>query len=112
TTEAEISKLFQGPLFFEALKSERVYTFNEIAQNTELKSMLTPHALRRNFCSWLYCKSGLNSPEIYRQMGHADKNRPKRTATGLTPEELRLMCLHKYVSPTLYHPANPLRYSA
>ena len=112
TTEAEISKLFQGPLFFEALKSERVYTFNEIAQNTELKSMLTPHALRRNYCTWLYCKSGLDSPEIYRQMGHADKNRPKRTATGLTPEELRLMCLHKYVSPTLHHPANPLRYSA
>lgn len=112
TTEAEISKLLQGPLFFEALKSERVYTFNEIAQDTELKSMLTPHALRRNFCTWLYCKSGLDTPEIYRQMGHTDKNQPKRTATGLTPEELRLMCLHKYVSPTLHHPANPLRYSA
>ena len=111
TTEAEISKLLQGPLFFETLKSERVYTFNETVQDEELKSMSTPHALRRNFCTWLYCRSGLNTPEIYRQMGHTNKNQPKRTATGLTPEELRLMCLHKYVSPTLYHPANPLRYT-
>lgn len=73
--------------------------------------MLTCHSLRRNFCTGLYCDAQLDTPEIYRQMGHEYKQQPYRVATGLTPAELRLMCLRKHVSASLYHPANPLRYS-
>lgn len=44
-------------------------------------------------------------------MGHADNSQPKQIATGLTPNERRLLCLHQYVRRTLFHRPNPLRYS-
>ena len=96
---------------FQAICSARVYLFDQAAQDEKLLSMLTCHSLRRNFCTGLYCDAQLDTPEIYRQMGHEYKQQPYRVATGLTPEELRLMYLRKHVSASLYHPANPLRYS-
>ncbi len=110
-TEAEVSALLWQPAFFQAICAARVYLFDQAAQDEKLLSMLTCHALRRNFCTGLYCDAQLDTPEIYRQMGHEYKQQPYRAATGLTPAELRLMCLRKHVSVSLYHPANPLRYS-
>lgn len=110
-TEAEVSALLRQPAFFQAICAARVYLFDQAAQDEKLLSMLTCHALRRNFCTGLYCDAQLDTPEIYRQMGHEYKQQPYRAATGLTPAELRLMCLRKHVSASLYHPANPLRYS-
>ena len=107
-----VPNLLRRPDFFEALTAKRAYLFDEQAQNKQLRSMLTCHSLRRNFCTWLYCSSGLDTPEIYQQMGHAYKAQPRRSAAGLTPEEVRCMCLRKYVSTTLCHTAKPLRYSA
>lgn len=106
-----VPALLRRPDFFAALKAKRAYCFEKKAQDVQLLSMATSHAMRRNFCTGLYCSSGLDTPEIYRQMGHADKSQPYRSAAGLTKEELIRMCLRKHVSSTLYHPANPLRYS-
>lgn len=105
-----VPALLRRPDFFKALTTKRAYLFDEQIQDKELSSMLTCHALRRNFCTWLYCSSGLDSTKIYQQMGHTYKPQPRRTAAGLTLEEVRCMCLRKHVSSTLYHPANPLRY--
>lgn len=107
----EIPALLRSFAFFQALTAKRLYIFDEQAQNRQLRSMLTCHSLRRNFCTGLYCFSGLDTPEIYRQMGHTYKPKSSQAVTGLTPEQLRLMCLRKHVSHTLYHKANPLRYS-
>lgn len=109
--EKEISKLLQGPSFQNALKARRVYVFDEKVQDTELKSKSTPHSFRRNYCTDLRCNSGLDAPEIYRQMGHLDENQPRQSATGLTPNEQRLMCLRQHVRRTLFHDPNPLYYS-
>lgn len=107
-----VPELLRRPDFFEALTAKRAYLFDETAQNKQLRSMLTCHALRRNFCTWLYCSSGLDTTDIYHQMGHAIRSQPRRKASGLTPEELRCICLRKHVSSTFYHSANPLRYPA
>lgn len=105
-----ISGLLRNPSSFQLIAANRVYIFDKEAQDRELYSELFCHAQRRNYCTWLYCFSGLDSPEIFRYMGHAYKNLPPKTAAGLNSEELRRMCLRKHVSPTLYHPSNPLRY--
>lgn len=106
-----ISERLRQPQIVKALQENRAYQFNEVFQNRQLLSMLTCHALRRNFCTWLYCESGLNTEEIYRQMGHADKSSKRRTLPrGATPQELYRLCLKKHVTPTLYHPARPLCY--
>lgn len=109
-TEEEVSALLRQPAFFQSICAARAYLFDQAAQDEKLLSMLTCHSLRRNFCTGLYCDAQLDTMEIYRQMGHEYKQQPYRAATGLTPEELRLMCLRKHVSASLYHPANPLRY--
>ena len=76
-----------------------------------LLSMITCHALRRNFCTWLYAESGVETEEIYRQMGHEDKTVKRRAGVrGLTPQELYVLCLKKHVCRTLYHAPHPLRY--
>ena len=105
-----VPQLLRQKDFSRALASARAYCFSQKAQDIALRDRSTCHALRRNFCTWLYCQSGLDTAEIYRQMGHSYGPLQKKAA-GLTPEELRRMCLRKYVSPTLYHSANPLRYS-
>ena len=107
----QVPQLLREPAFFQALAAARIFCFDEKAQDASLYAMLTSHSLRRNFCTRLYCFSGLGTDEIYRQMGHAQKNAPRRTATGLTPAELRRMCLQQYVSHTPYHHANPLQYA-
>ena len=109
---ARISTLLRKSSAFQAIAANRVYLFDKRAQDAELYSQLVAHSLRRNFCTELYCSSGLNSSKIHRRMGHAYKSLPPQKATGLTPTELRLMCLEKHVSHTLYHSANPLRYDA
>lgn len=109
---ARISTLLRKPSAFQVIAANRVYLFDKRAQDAELYSQLVAHSLRRNFCTELYCSIGLNSSKIHRRMGHAYKPLPPQKATGLTPTELRLMCLDKHVSHTLYHPANPLRYDA
>lgn len=109
---AQISMLLRKPSAFQVIAANRVYLFDKRAQDAELYSQLVAHSLRRNFCTGAYCSSGLNSSKIHRRMGHAYKSLPPQKATGLTPTELRLMCLEKHVSHTLYHSANPLRYDA
>lgn len=112
TVSEEVPLLLRSDPFIKALDAERPYLFDREAQEKELLSKLTCHALRRNYNTWLYCFSGLDTPEIYRLMGHADTKQPRQTATGQTPKELELMCLRQYVSDTLYHKANTLRYLA
>lgn len=109
---ARISMLLRKSSAFQAIAANRVYLFNKQAQDAELYSQLFAHSWRRNFCTELYCSSGLNSSKIHRRMGHVYKPLPPQKASGLNPTELCLMCLEKHVSPTLYHPANPLRYDA
>lgn len=108
----QVPKLLRQPQILKELKENRPYRFNEVCQDRYLISMVTCHALRRNFCSWLYC-SGIGTKEVFRQMGHADKSVKRRSGPlGATPEELYRICLQKQVRPTLYHPAQSLRYPA
>lgn len=105
------------PAFFEQeevrslLSDQRAYTFSPNSQEHHLSAYLTCHSLRRNFCTWLYCESGLNTDEIYRQMGHANKSQNKgRRMYGLNTQEIYSLCLKKYVSHTFYHEAHALSY--
>lgn len=94
-------------------KEFRIIEFDKERQAKALKSELTCHSLRRNFCTWMHCSSGLDVPEIYRQMGHAfDDGQKKSSWRGLTKDELYQMCLRRYVSGTWWYPAHPLRYDA
>lgn len=106
----QIPELLRDPRILEALKKNRPYRFDEVCQDNYLLSMLTCHALRRNFCTWIYCESGMDTKQAYQQMGHADKRRSG--AIGATPGEIYHMCLQKHVSRTLYHDPHPLRYQA
>lgn len=108
-----VPNLLRDPQIVDTLKESRPYRFDAVCQDKYLLSMLTCHALRRNFCTWLYCESGANTKSIYQQMGHADKSVKRRSgAFGATSSELYRMCLQKHVSRTLYHPAHPLQYRA
>ena len=93
----------------EAIKNNRSYTFDELLQDEELLDNLVPYSLRRNFITCLHCFSGLTMSEIYRQSGHVKKHEHRRLF-ALTPEDRRLMCLRKYVAPSLFHKTHPLRY--
>lgn len=106
-----IPELLRSTRLIDAMVSERAYIFNLDVQNKHLFSMLTCHALRRNYCTWLYCYSGLCTSEIYRLMGHSDKTHPKSSSEGLTDTDLRRICLQNYVSHTLYHTPGSLTYS-
>ena len=107
-----IPELLRQDEIVKKLKESRPYCFDPNVQDSHLLSMLTCHALRRNFCTSLYCASGLENKEIYQQMGHADKSNGNRSgANKPTQSELYQMCLKKHVSRTLYHPAHPLRYT-
>lgn len=99
---ARISTLLRKSSAFQAIAANRVYLFDKQAQDAELYSQLFAHSCRRHSCTELYCFSGLNSSEIHRRMGHAYKSLAPQKATGLTPTELRLMCLEKHVSHTFY----------
>lgn len=108
----QIPELLRRPEFLEAIRKNRACTFDEVLQDKHLSTMLTCHALRRNFCTWLYGVSGIETNSLYRIMGHENKNGPHRSgACGATPEELYRLCLQKHVSDTLYHAAHPLRYT-
>ena len=107
----QIPELLRSTSLIDAMVSERAYVFNLDVQNKYLFSMITCHALRRNYCTWLYCYSGLCTSEIYRLMGHSDKARPKSSSEGLTDTDLRRICLQNYVSHTLYHTPGSLTYS-
>lgn len=107
-----ILTLLRAPAAFQAVAAERVYVFDKKAQDAELYRELVCHSLRRNFCTRMYCFSGLDPSEIHQRMGHVYKPISSKTATGLNPTELRQMCLQQHVSPSLYHTANPLRYTA
>lgn len=89
---------------FEKLRKTRGYIFDEEQQDKQLKQNLTPHSLRRNFCSMLYAGSGFNSLEIFHQMGHdASPILPRKGASlngGETDKELYQLCLrHEMHSP-------------
>lgn len=74
-----------------------------------LYDSLTPHALRRNYCTWLYAHSGLSSHELYHEMGHAQTNLALQNIPGgKTPHEEVLLCLHHYLS----QPGSTLVYDA
>lgn len=110
------SKLISGFLRkeenFTLISNERTYTFASKKQDQSLWSMATCHALRRNFCTWLYCR-GISTQELYQQMGHAMKTIDRHsTNRGKTPHELYVMCLQKYVRSTVFSPAHHLRYNA
>lgn len=110
------SKLISGVLRkeenFASISNERAYTFASKKQDQSLRSMATCHALRRNFCTWLYCR-GIFTQELYQQMGHAMKTIDSHSMNrGKTPSELYAMCLQKYVRSTVFSPARHLRYNA
>lgn len=107
----KVSQLLRGKDFVEEITIDRPYIFDKKAQDNEVLYKLTCHSLRRNYCTWCYCDSASEIDEIYRQMGHVNKNGPKRRYGGLTEGELRIMCLRKHVTATLYHPAQPLHYN-
>ncbi len=106
-----IPAFLRSPEILQTQKVRRVYRFDEKAQNEKLHDNLTCHALRRHFNTWEHCSSGMNMPEIYSQMGHTPENSPQKSKRSRkTPDELRKMCLQKYVSGTDVYPAHPLHY--
>ena len=109
--EASIPALLRRPGVIEELKTARAYRFDEVCQDKYLQSMLTCHSLRRAYCTWLYCHSGVGTDEIYAQMGHTNKSKPRRAgARGMARADIYRMCLRKHVSRTVYHKTNPLKY--
>lgn len=108
----QIPQLLRQPEFLEAMRRNRPCTFDKASQDEYLFGMLTPHALRRFFCTWLYTMSGVDTNEIYFFMGHLNKNVRQRSGPcGPTPAEIYRLCLLKHVSPTLFHAAHSLKYN-
>ena len=70
----QIPQLLRQPEFLEEMRKNRPYTFDKASQDEYLNSMLTSHALRRYFCTWLYTVSGVETNEIYSLMGHLNKS--------------------------------------
>ena len=108
-----ITDLLRNEGMLQSLYAARQYVFNIKQQNEHVYRRLTGHSERRNFCTFLYCHSGFDAPEIPKLMGHADKTRKQpSTSYGATPSEIYRMCLRRYVSQSLLHSAQPLRYQA
>ena len=108
-----ITDLLRNEGMLQSLYAARQYVFNIKQQNEHVYRRLTGHSARRNFCTFLYCHSGFDAPEIPKLMGHADKTRKQpSTSYGATPSEMYRMCLRRYVSQSLLHSAHPLRYQA
>lgn len=108
-----ITDLLRNEGMLQSLYAARQYVFNIKQQNEHVYRRLTGHSERRNFCTFLYCHSGFDAPEIPKLMGHADKTRKQpSTSYGATPSEMYRMCLRRYVSQSLLHSAQPLRYQA
>ena len=108
----QIPQLLRQPEFLEEMRKNRPYTFDKASQDEYLNNMLTSHALRRYFCTWLYTVSGVETNEIYSLMGHLNKNIRQRSGPcGPTPAEIYRLCLLKHVSRTLFHAAHPLQYN-
>lgn len=111
-TSKFISGVLREEKNFALISNERAYTFASKKQEQSLWSMVTCHSLRRNFCTWLYCR-GVSTQELYQQMGHAMKTIDRHSMNrGKTPSELYAMCLQKYVRSTVFSPAHHLRYNA
>ena len=107
-----IPELLRDPDTFAKIAKERAYTFDDKRQDESLRSMLTCHAFRRNYCTWMYCH-GIPTQEIYQQMGHALKTQSKRsTYKGKPPADIYAVCLQKYVRTSLYSPSHTLYYTA
>lgn len=108
-----ITDLLRNEGMLQSLYAARPFVFNIKQQNDHIYRRLTGHSERRNFCTFLYCHSGFDAPEIPKLMGHADKTRKQpSTSYGATPSEIYRMCLRRYVSQSLLHSAQPLRYQA
>lgn len=108
-----ITDLLRNEGMLQSLYAARQYVFNIKQQNEHVYRRLTGHSERRNFCTFLYCHSGFDAPEIPKLMGHADKTRKQPSNSyGATPSEIYRMCLRRYVSQSLLHSAQPLRYQA
>ncbi len=106
-----ITDLLRNEGMLQSLYAARQFVFNIKQQNEHVYRRLTGHSERRNFCTFLYCHSGFDAPEIPKLMGHADRKQPS-TSYGATPSEIYRMCLRRYVSQSLLHSAQPLRYQA
>lgn len=64
-----IPELLRDPRILDALQENRPYRFDAVCQDKYLLSMLTCHALRRNFCTWLYCESGVDTKQSIGKWG-------------------------------------------
>ena len=110
-----IQQVFSAEALSAALRRQCAYRFDPAAQEEHLRQCLTPHAFRRNYCTYLYCRSGVTEQEIFCQMGHDDAHLHGKTARprgGKTNGELYRMCLQKQVSPIGPARPQPLRYTA
>lgn len=109
-----IQQIFSAEALSAALRSQRAYRFDPAAQEEHLRQCLTPHAFRRNYCTYLYCRSGVTEQEIFCQMGHNDAHlhgKSARPRGGKTNGELYRMCLQKQISPIGPDRPQPLRYT-
>lgn len=85
----------------------------KLNQKTFMRDSLTTHACRRNYCTNLYCSSGLPMEEIYQSMGHDPSHLTNQLPRGGKPEGDQCMLgLQKLVSQTAFHHQQPLRYDA
>lgn len=108
-TENTICSFLRKPSVQDQLYQNLPLCYSESSQKESLKTASTVHSLRRNFCTWLHCFSGLRYEEIFYLMGHSqgrDSPRPR----GKSNEELQKMCLHEFVSASAFHSQNPLFY--
>lgn len=110
-TENIICSFLRKPSVQEQLYQNVPFCYNERSQKESLKAASTVHSLRRNFCTWLHCFSGLRYEEIFYLMGHS-QGRDSPRPSGKSNEELQRMCLHEFVSASAFHPQNPLFYRA
>ena len=81
-------------VLFPVLQKARACTFDAAAQDRQLRDMLTPHSLRRNYVTALYTRSMESQGEISRAVGHAQQQKLRGTKTGAgAADEQYLTCL-------------------
>lgn len=103
-------KRFYQALQYVLPKEKETQKINQFAC---MNDSLTPHVWRRNYCTTLYCRSGLPMEEIYQSMGHDPSYLTNQLPRGGKPEGNQCMLgLQKLVSRTAFHHQQPLRYGA
>lgn len=109
--------LFNMPAVRDTFLAERPYIapekiISQKVQDEHLIESLTAHLCRRNYCTELYCRGGVDEDTIRQLMGHELESKGEMARRHpLTERELYRLALQHQVSASVYHEVDTLQYT-